>query len=692
MKAVESNFLKFIQGPKQFVVPIYQRPYSWTTKQCAQLWDDIISASALESQGHFLGSIVYIQGGLYQSTAVSELQIIDGQQRLVTLSLLLKSLGNALNKSSEEATISNKKINNYYLLNNEEEDPNIRNKLLLTGADKETLINIMNDTEPTSSFGQIVQNYKFFEEMIDKNKINLNSLFEGIKKLFIVDISLERGKDNPQLIFESLNSTGLDLSQADLIRNFVLMGLEPSEQKRIYEKYWYPMQRDFVEEDYVAYFNRFMRDFLTIKLRRIPNMREVYNEFKSYILSNGKTNIEFVIKDIRHYSKLFVRLVFEKEEDRELLSMMQDINDLKIEVSYPFLMEILEDYSKNILSREDLISILRMVESYVFRRAICGIPAQSHNKTFANLTKDLDKENYLESIKAAFLLLRSYKRFPLDQEFRTQFLKVPLYNLRIAGYTLRKLENSKHTKEPISEEDYTIEHIMPQKSPLSQSWVKELGNDWEIIQQTYLHTIGNLTLTGYNSELGNLSFTEKRNKNGGFSSSPLWMNADIAKLEHWNKKEIEERANVLSESALKIWSLPDLKVSSINKYKREHEDDMLTYSEEDHYESGSDLIRSIYDVLKKQILSISPELITINPKKKYISFKRNKNFVDVVIYPNQLNLYLNLKKGTINDPRQMSKDVSKIGHWGNGQYRIVLKDFMDIEYILLLIKQSFDRN
>lgn len=261
MKAVESNFLKFIQGPKQFVIPIYQRTYSWTVKpQCEQLWNDIVYSATNDTvQGHFIGSIVYIQGGIYQSSAISELLVIDGQQRLATLSLLLKALAKALDVSKIEGAISNKKITNYYLLNNEEKD-DLQHKLILTRTDKDTIISLIEDRELTSEYShQIIRNYEFFQEQIKKTAVDLNKLYDGINKLFIVDISLERYKDNPQLIFESLNSTGLELSQADLVRNYVLMDLEPDEQQKIYNQYWFPMESDFEQQDYTSYFNRFMR-------------------------------------------------------------------------------------------------------------------------------------------------------------------------------------------------------------------------------------------------------------------------------------------------------------------------------------------------------------------------------------------------------------------------------------------------
>src|SRR5437867_7275474 len=257
MEAHAANFLEFIEGRKQFGIPIYQRAYSWNTKQCLQLWNDIIKASEEKSKGHFIGSIVYIQPGLYKSTSMTEMHVIDGQQRLVTLSLLLKAVAKALEKSEPDGNINSTQIHNYYLLNSNEKDGN-RRKLLLNGTDKDTLFSLIDEIEPPKLYSnQIVKNYKFFEERINSNSIALNKLYEGINKLFIVDVALERGKDNPQLIFESLNSTGLDLSQADLIRNYVLMGLEPEEQKRIYEKYWYPMENDFTREEYTEYFDKF---------------------------------------------------------------------------------------------------------------------------------------------------------------------------------------------------------------------------------------------------------------------------------------------------------------------------------------------------------------------------------------------------------------------------------------------------
>ena len=366
-----------------------------------------------ESHGHFIGSIVYIESGIYQiSDSVHKLLLIDGQQRLTTLSLLLTALSNALKKSEREADISeadisSEKIINYYLFNNLEKH-DLRYKILLNRNDKETFLSIIEGSNeyPAVFSHHMVDNYKFFEEKIQNNdRINLNEIYLGIHKLILVDISLDRNYDYPQLIFESLNSTGLDLSQADLIRNYMLMGLDPVEQEKIYSLYWHPMERSFEQDDYAEYFDRFMRDFLTIKTGQIPNKGEIYSNFKLYVTST-KESIDKIVENIRYYSKIYVNLIYDREDDKEIRSAIKDIRDLNVEVSYPFLLEIFDDYSRELISRDELLHVLRLVESYVFRRGICLIPTRGLNKTFTALSREIDKSNYLESLDGGIYVKR----------------------------------------------------------------------------------------------------------------------------------------------------------------------------------------------------------------------------------------------------------------------------------------------
>lgn len=696
MEATQANFLEFISRNVQFRIPIYQRPYSWTIKQCEQLWNDVIN-SALNTTvlGHFLGSIVYIHDGLYQASKISKLVVIDGQQRLTTLSLLIKAIAEKMKESSIDGEEKSSDLVDYYLINSRERGNNneLRPKIVLTKGDNEVLSNLIGDREITSpnSYSKIMQNYKFFKEQITKSQIDVNKIFEGINKLLIVDIALDREKDNPQLIFESLNSTGLELSQADLIRNFVLMRLEPHEQEMIYDNYWYPMEKEFEQKDYETYFNRFMRDYLTIELGRIPNIRDVYSEFKTYV-SDKMDNILDIVKKIKQNSAIFSNLVYARDEDKEINQTIKDINELKVEVSYPFLMQIFNDYREDVISKDELLKIMKMVESYVYRRAVCGIPTHALNKIFATLVKEIDKERYVESIIISLLLKESYKRFPNDEEFRSQFPIVQLYNLRIVDYTLRKLENHIQSKEPISVENYTIEHIMPQKIDSHDlQWIKDLGTDWQQQHQKYLHTIGNLTLTGYNSELSNSTFQKKSDMEGGFKHSRLWLNSTLSNLDTWNSEKIVERAMKLTDQAIKIWTYPSVDETLLQKYKKKNKASDNDISEEDHFENGSEITKTIYESLRSIIFSIGTNVL-IEPKKRSIAFVHNTIFMYVKFTRYYLKLVFDIKEETSKDLVDLIKDSSFKGRWVKGDLIVEISSTRNLERIVPLIRKAYDEN
>ncbi|MHC5822773.1 MAG: DUF262 domain-containing protein [Nostoc sp.] len=558
MKATQTNFLNFLEGNKQLIIPIYQRPYSWKIPQCQQLWNDILRAANDNTiSGHFIGSLVYMVDSVYLTAVIPKLLVIDGQQRLTTLSLLLSVLSKAIRASNEKIDISSEALEDFYLFNRYGKDSE-RYKLLLNQKDRETLIRLLEGAEiPSDKSQQLVDNYRYFESQIRKLDIDLNSLYRGICKLMIVEISLERDRDDPQLIFESLNSTGLELLEADKIRNYVLMKRQPEEQNEIYNFYWHPMEKSFDKTGNSELFDRFIRDYLTIKSRlgTIPNIRDVYSSFKVYVQGKKDTLIKEIVADVYLYSKYFVTLAFAQETDQKIKQLITDINTLRVDVAYPFLIEVYDDYKQDKIARQEFIRILRLVESYVFRRSICGIPTNSMNKSFATLSREIDRENYLESLQIALDGKKSYKRFPGDEEFRRELVVKDIYNFRGCNYLLRKLENYER-KELVNVEEYTIEHIMPQNSNLSLEWQADLGEDWKEIQAKYLHTIGNLTLTGYNPELSDRPFIEKRDINGGFADSPLRLNRGLQHLKQWNETEINKRAESLADMAVKVWSSP----------------------------------------------------------------------------------------------------------------------------------------
>lgn len=556
MKASAANFLSIIKAPKQFVIPIYQRTYSWQISQCQKLFEDILRISRDESvPGHFIGSIVYFQESIHTQAEVPQLLVIDGQQRLTTITLLIAAIANFIENNPVEIDTNSTKLRNYYLLNAEEEG-DLRFKLLLTRRDKETIIKILKPAPLGNDVSlRVLENFEYFKKAISKE--NVVAAYNGIQRLIVVDVALEKDKDNPQLIFESLNSTGLDLSQADLIRNFILMGQPIDLQTELYESYWFPMEQSFGNE-YAAKFDWFMRDYLSAKMGKIPRIGYVYEEFKNYV-QGGETvrDITEVVQDIYKFSNYYVNMVLHKEPDRDLLSAFKNISRLKVDVSYPFLLPVYNDYASETLSKTDFLEILNLVENYVFRRAICGIPTNSLNKTFGNLYKLVHKDNYLESVEAAFQLMDSYQRFPTDTEFENEIIAKDIYSLRSRNYLLSKLENYGR-REPVVVDEYTIEHILPQNPNLSNEWRTMLGENWKEVQEKYLHTLGNLTLTGYNSELSDRPFTEKKTMTGGFNDSPIRLNDYLRSTDVWNEEHILDRAIQLAEKANKVWRAPNL--------------------------------------------------------------------------------------------------------------------------------------
>ncbi|MEQ1557837.1 MAG: DUF262 and DUF1524 domain-containing protein [Methyloglobulus sp.] len=686
MKASSANLLSVIKGPKQFVIPIYQRTYSWHQAQCEQLFKDIIRISQSDNiHGHFVGSVVYFQQSIHTLADVPRLLVIDGQQRLTTVTLLIAALAEFVKDNDCNIETNATKLQNYYLFN-AEEDGELHFKLLLTRSDKQTLIDLLkgiNPIEPKSL--RVYENYQFFKQRITAD--NVVDVYNGLMRLFIVDVALEKDIDNPQLIFESLNSTGLDLSQADLIRNYVLMGQEVTLQTELYEKYWFPMEQNFGNE-YAVWFNSFMRDYLSVKTGAIPRIDQVYDAFKHFVQSkNAPGTIKEVVADIHRYAQFYVNMVMHKEPRDVLQQAFKRISRLKVDVSYPFLLAVYNDYDLKVLPETDFYQILCLVENYVFRRAICGIPTNSMNKTFANLYKSVRKVNYLESVQAAFLLMDSYKRFPVDAEFQKEITIKDVYNFRNRNYMLDRLENHKR-KEHVAIDEYTIEHILPQNKDVSNEWKAMLGEEWQTIQNEYLHTLGNLTLTGYNSELSDRSFSQKKTIEGGFNHSPIRLNDFLRTTDIWNVEQIKTRAEQLAQKANEIWFAPNITDEQLEQF-RPKENAASQYSL-DQYEYLTGDMLALYEALKIRIMNIDSS-VTEEFKKLYIAYKSETNFVDIVPQKSKLRLSLNMEFPEVIDPKGLCKDVSGLGRWGNGDVEVGLSKLHELDDVIELIQQAFDK-
>lgn len=693
MKASETGLLGFLRKAEQFVIPIYQRTYSWTERECRQIWDDILRAGRNENiPAHFIGSIVYIEAGPHHHVSTrSQMLVIDGQQRLTTVILIIEALAREVGDTEPIDGFSAKKLRNRYL-SDPDEDGEAAHKLLLTQTDKQTLLAIV-DNKPLPDGGslRLKENFEFFENEIKSLGGSLASLCMGLAKLMVVDIALSREHDNPQLIFESMNSTGRELSQADLIRNFILMGLEPQHQSRLYNDYWRPIEVAFGQKAYAEYFDDFMRYYLTVKEGELPNIRKVYEKFKEYAHRNGvnANGMDALVADLHKFAGHYCAIGLGQEENHALKAAFADLRELKVNVTYPFLLELYNDYTEGILSAEELEQAVRLVESYVFRRAVCQIPTNSLNKTFAAFGKTVKKDRYLESIKAQFELLPSYRRFPGDDEFRREIVRRDLYNFPRRNYWLRRLENHDR-KEPAPVHEYTIEHIMPQNENLSKEWQAALGEGWRQVHKEFLHTLGNLTLTAYNPELSDRSFPEKRKITGGFGDSPLRLNEDLRRLETWNESEIRARADRLAKKAVTVWTAPSLSEETLDVYrpKAQYKVDSYTIEDHKHLADGGNMC-PLFEDFRKAVLGLDP-CVAEEFRKFYVSYKAETNFTDVIGQANNLKLYLNMQFDEIDDPKGFARDVTGIGHYGIGDIEISLRKPEELPYVMNLVRQAFE--
>ena len=539
MKAEDGNVLKIFNGDTQFIVPLYQRMYSWKEEQCKRLWDDIVFLEKHNKKGHFIGSIVCVVESASIS-GTSKFMVIDGQQRLTTLTILLIALRDFLSSKNVTTSITRK------FLKNDTESENDKYKLALTYNDKDVLIKLI-ENAPVDDIknSRILDAYNYFSNQITSSDLTQEQIESAIAKLQIVNIILD-ASDNPQSIFESLNSTGMDLSQSDLIRNYILMGLSNAEQSDLYKNVWLPTEKLFNYDKQSELMDGFFRDYITMKISRIPKEGNVYEEFKKYHQGLNTSNQE-LCADIYSYAKCYTNIIFSKANDAELNEIFADIRLLRMEVAYPFLMYVYNDYNNNKITREDFIKILRYTESYVFRRSICEIPTNSLNKTFAVMKNKINTNDYVNSICANYVLLDSYKEFPKDDEFSQRFVEKDIYHMRVRQYILAKLERFDN-KEKLDLGAFTIEHVMPENENLRYGWKEALGDDWQAIHTQYLHTIGNLTLTAYNSEMSDRPFLEKLNMKGGFADTGLRLNSYIRNQTEWNKDKIIERAKILSDN------------------------------------------------------------------------------------------------------------------------------------------------
>lgn len=568
MKANELQIVKFLKSPDvQFVIPIYQRNYDWTITECRELLKDIIQVADEGRVSHFIGSIVFIHDGVYStSNEVKELVIIDGQQRLTTINILIAALYRFAkeNLPSQES----ERLYNMFLVNQYVQKESYKLKLKQTDRNAKAFKAILLGNEKSiTEYTNVKENYTFFRSEI--NAETFPAILEGLNRLIFVEISLERGKDDPQRIFESLNSTGLDLSQSDLIRNFILMDLPPTDQDKIFETIWSPIEENAKDlSKRTSLVSDFIRDYLTLRNKKIPNKNKVYQEFKILFQEKDEAGFNQELEDIKSLSFHYKKLVNPTTvTDKQVRKELEYINRLEINVAYPFLLQVFEDLENGLIETSDLISILKLIQSFSWRRFIVGLPTNSLNKVFMTLYSEIDTEEYVESIEKALMKKGGNSKFPTNEEIRLALKDKDLYNIqpKNRSYFFELLENH-NNKEYVdtSNEAITIEHIFP-KTP-TEEWKKQLSREqFSEFKDKYLNTIANLTLSGNNGALSNRSFLEKKtmNQDGneqGYIHSRLWLNSYLQKIDEWTIQHLEERFEIIYDRFLKIWKLPEVLV------------------------------------------------------------------------------------------------------------------------------------
>mgnify|MGYP001045790288 CR=1 FL=1 len=548
MKANDTQIRIFLEGTKQFIVPLFQRTYSWKKENIEKLWEDLEDTKNGSELTHFFGSFVTMPVPS-SASGVSKYIIIDGQQRLVTIFIFLAALRNRIIEINPEYEKKDE-INELYLIN--KYHPEDKYKVVPTQADRKIFFTILNDVNPfVDSNHLIIETYRSFSNKLstisDLNE--LVSLKDTIlSKFSVVDIRLEN-EDDPYLIFESLNATGTPLTQADLVRNYLFMRLTPNNQQNVYDKIWFPMQQNLQD-----YLENFIRHYLAMD-GNIPNYNKIYTTFKEIVDKKAKSEEDVIdmMKELSKYTKYYFAFLYpENESKEELKGYFEKFNRLEVTTSYPLLLKLYDDYANRRLSIDNFVKCLHAIETYIVRRAVCGIPTNVLNKYFPTIYKSPDLTNIVPSLKGKLQSGTGARRMPDDYEFKQCLQERTLFGNRILRYLLEEFEKF-NNKEVVNFEELQIEHIMPQT--LSDEWKKELGSDWELVYQKYLDTLGNLTLTGYNPEYSNKLFIEKRDMEKGFKDSGLQLNRGLAKLEKWTEKEIMDRAEELSKIGLEIWSI-----------------------------------------------------------------------------------------------------------------------------------------
>lgn len=708
MDANMTHFLKFLGASSvQYIIPVYQRRYAWSEEDCRVLWEDIIRAGRNEKD-HFVGSVLHIPEGGSTITGMKKHLLIDGQQRLTTLSLLLTAFVEYLEADEERASfltdIKVSSLRKNYLFNDDDYNGVARFKLVLSQEDREALFAIVGNTPLPADFPEgLIANLNFFRERMQGKAFDAKTLWTGLSHIRIIDTQLTPGVDDAQLIFESMNSKGRPLTATDLIRNYVLMSLPETEQTRLYGAYWRPLENHFKSSDRPdSEFNAFIWYWLWLVVpERRPKENDSYDEFKRFKQDAFGGTTEELLETLLAHARRYANMFLGKEGDKDLKKAFNNLALLDVRQIRPIFMVLYESYESGRVSKIGFIKLCQVFESFLFRRAVCGRLTTGLNHFFAGVYRDIAKKGDIVTYVTAMLLMHDRAMtayFPTDEHFKEQLVSRDCYNrFTKKAYLLERLENSYHPKQPIEVgPELQIEHIMPQSIDGSEAWQRMLGDDWQEMHALYCNNIGNLTLTGYNPELSNKSFEEKLNeKEYGFLASSFGLNSYVKKQTEWSSLQIEERARLLSERAVEIWRYPSVDravVEALKPKKGKASDTNWTIEEHHRWLAEGGPCRALFVSLTEAIEEAHPSW-ELYVTKHYVAYRTGKRELRLAIVPRiggggRIALCLPKTVDDLHDAKGLCVDKRPIGGVAAGCPTFVnYTSVVELEDIMVLIDQ-----
>lgn len=659
-----SSLTKLLEGNSQFAVPIYQRTYDWQRDQCMQLYEDIKEVGKSGAQkSHFVGAITYQEDVTMANENVRRCQIIDGQQRLATVMLLLRAVKDRFGKADGQAV---KRIEQLLFNLCEDRHRDSYYKMALNGEDGRALREIL-DSGKTELPGSVKANFSRLCKKLSEDGVGFEAMWRGVKRITVVLIRIDPG-DDAQEIFESMNSTGLDLTQTDLIQNYLLMSREQEWQKSVFEKYWSPMEELFRGER--DRFDDFLRTYLSMKTRRAVPKRSIYREFKKMAEESGR---EQSLKDVHAHSRHYHRLAQGGHPGGGRLDeAMRRIRAQETVVADPLLLGVLADLGGGAIGEGEAVRVFDFMDSYLLRQNVCGM-SNNLNKALASAIAHIDAERYAQSLESHIMAKKGKDRFPRDPAFGEMLKQGHLYeSAALCRYILERLErHHERGGEPADLPDFEIEHVMPQE--LSEGWKASLGPKHAEIHDRYLHTIGNLTLTVDNPELGNRGFESKRRI---YAESRIWLTRNLLKYEKWGGDEMARRAEEMAATAARVWKCPP-----------GHDGAPDCGSEDLEGEHLEGKAPELWEYAKARIASECGAEFQM--RRRYGTFRavlegREQVLCWLVARKHRLDMVY-AKSGAVRES-EFVKDVSGVRHLGSGNYKSELRTEDDADAAVRILK------